>query len=68
MNLFRLPYVCKFDLLSWLHFEKIVDIGSILTVFLSKAATVVVALWLKVALVCLECKSLLYLVILNYFE
>jgi len=43
-----------------------VDTVSILTVYLSKAA-IVVALWLKEARVCQECKSLLYPLILNYF-
>jgi hypothetical protein len=67
VNLFRLPYVCKFDLLSWSHFENFVDTESILTVFQSKVAAVV-ALWLKEALVCQEYKRLLYPIILNYFE
>jgi hypothetical protein len=44
--------------------KNFVDTGSILTVFLSKAAAVV-ALWLEEALICQKRKSLLYPVILN---
>jgi hypothetical protein len=45
--------------------KNFVDTGSILTVFLRKAATVV-TLWFKETLGCQECKNLFYPVILNY--